>query len=122
VYADCDDGDACTGDDCSPAGCLHVAPAGIQGTQCLLAAALAEPLCPADAIDPKLERFATGKLQRALDLVQKAAQATKPKRQQRLLGKASTALRKIERHKPGATTDECLDILTTQVDAILATL
>jgi hypothetical protein len=120
--ADCDDGDACTGDDCTPAGCEHVAAAGLQGAECLLAAALAEPLCPAGTIDPKLEGFATGKLQRALDLIQKAAQATKPKRQQRLLGKASTALGKIVRHKPGATTAECLQILTTQVDAILATL
>jgi len=120
--ADCDDGDACTGDDCSPAGCLHVAPAGLQHAECLLAAALAEPLCPSGTIDPKLERFATAKLQRALDLVQDAEQATKPKRQQRLLGKARAALGKIVRHKPGSTTAECLEILTTQVDAILATL
>ena len=120
--ADCDDGDACTGDVCTPAGCEHVAAAGLEGAECLLSAALSEPLCPAGTIDPKLEQFATTKLQRALELVRKAAQATKPKRQQRLLDKASKALGKIVRHKPGATTDDCLELLTAQVDDILDTL
>ncbi len=124
--ADCDDGDACTGDVCTPGGCEHGAVAGLEGVECLLSAALSEPLCPAGTIDPKLEQLATGKLQRALDLVREAALATKPKRQRRLLQKASKALgkivRQIERRKPGATTDECLELLTAEIDAIVATL
>lgn len=120
--ADCDDGDACTGDVCTPGGCEHVAAAGPEGADCLLSAALSEPLCPAGTIDPKLEEFATRKLERALELVREAAQSTKPKRQQRLLDKASKALRKIERHKPGATTDDCLQLLTARIDDILDTL
>lgn len=77
----------------------------------MLSAALSEPLCPAGTIDPKLEEFAIGTLQRALELVREAAVATKPKRQQRLLDKAAKALGKIERHKPGVTTDDCLQLL-----------
>ena len=100
----------------------HVAAAGLEGAECLLSAALDEPLCPAGTIDPKLERFATAKLERALHLIQKAALATTPKRQSRLLDKASRTLEKITQRKPGATTDECLEALSTRVDAILGAL
>ena len=62
------------------------------------------------------------KLQRALELVREAALATKPKWQQRLLHKAGRALRKVERHKPGATTDDCLQVLTARMDDIRDTL
>ncbi len=117
--ADCDDGDACTGDVCTPAGCEHVAATGLDGAECLLATALAEPLCPAGTIDPKLEQFASQKLQRALGLVQQAALATKPRRQRRLLAKADRALGRIVRRKPGATTDECLQLLAVRIDDIL---
>ena len=48
--------------------------------------------------------------------------ATKPKRQQRLLDKASKVLGKILHHKPGTTTDECLDLLGAEIDGILGTL
>src|SRR5262249_55907614 len=120
--ADCDDGDACTGDVCTPTGCEHAPAAGLDGAACLLSAALAEPLCPAGTIDPKLEEFATAKLERALELVREAALATRPKRQQRLLDKAGRTLRKVKRHKHGATTDDCLQLLTAHVDDILDTL
>ena len=79
-------------------------------------------LCPAGTIGSKLEQFATAKLQRALDLMNEAELATKPKRQQRLLDKASKVLGKILHHKPGTTTDECLDILGAEIDGILGTL
>jgi hypothetical protein len=58
----------------------------------LLSAALAGPLCPAGTMDSKLEQFATTKLQRALELVRRAALAPKPKRRQRLLVKATVPL------------------------------
>jgi hypothetical protein len=120
--ADCDDGDACTGDLCAPGGCEHVAAVGLEGAECLLSAALAEALCPAGTIAPKLERFATAKLEHALDLVGKARLATKPKRQSRLIRKASRTLEKTTHHNPGATTDECLQALTARVDAIIGAL
>src|SRR5262249_28810965 len=120
--ADCDDGDACTGDVCTPSGCEHAPATGFDGAECLLSAALAGPLCPAGTIDPKLEEFATAKLERALELMRDAALATRPNRQQRLLHKAGRALRKVTRHKRGATTDDCLQLLTARVDDILATL
>ncbi len=120
--AECDDGDACTVDVCAPSGCNHVAATGLDGAECLLSVALSEPLCPAGTIRPKLEQFATAKLQRALDLMNEAELATKPKRQQRLLDKASKVLGKILRHKPGTTTAECLDILGAEIDGILGTL
>jgi uncharacterized delta-60 repeat protein len=107
---------------CAPGGCQHAAASGLEGAECLLSEALSEPLCPEGTIGPKLEQFATAKLQRALELMTKAEQATKPKRQQRLLDKASTVLGKILRHKPGPTTDECLQILEGQVNGIIATL
>jgi hypothetical protein len=119
---DCDDGDACTGDVCAPAGCEHVAAAGPDGAECLLSAALAEPLCPAGTIAARLEQFATTKLERALRLMQKADLTAKPKRQQRFLNKASKALGKIGRHRPGATSDDCLQRLTALVDNLLGTL
>ena len=120
--AECDDGDACTVDVCAPSGCNHVAATGLDGAECLLSVALSGPLCPAGTIGTKLEQFATAKLERALDLMNEAELATKPKRQQRLLDKASTVLGKILRHKPGTTTDECLDILGAEIDGILGTL
>jgi uncharacterized delta-60 repeat protein len=119
---ECDDGDACTVDVCAPSGCNHVAAIGLDGAECLLSVALSGPLCPAGTISPKLEQFANAKLQRALDLMNQAELATKPKRQQRLLDKASKVLGKILRRKPGTTTDECLDILGAQIDGILGTL
>jgi pimeloyl-ACP methyl ester carboxylesterase len=119
---ECDDGDACTVDVCASSGCNHVAATGLAGAGCLLSAALSGPLCPADTIDPKLEEFATAKLQRALELVAKAELATKPKRQQRLLDKASKVLGRIQRHKPGPTADECLETIAGQIDDILGAL
>ena len=120
--ADCDDGDACTTDVCAPTGCEHAAAAGLAGAECLLSAALSEPLCPEGAMAPQLETFVTRKMQRALELVQEAAVATKPKRQQRLLDKAAKTLGRILRHKPGTTTQDCLQDLGAQIDAILDTL
>jgi hypothetical protein len=120
--ADCDDGDACTGDVCTPAGCEHVAAVSLEGAECLLSAALSEPLCAPGTIAPKLERFATKKLQRALELVREAALATKPKRQQRLLDKADKTLGKIMQHKPGATTGDCLQGLEARIDDVLGAL
>jgi uncharacterized delta-60 repeat protein len=120
--SDCDDGDACTVDVCAPGGCQHAATTGLEGAECLVSAALSEPLCPEGTIDPKLEQYATAKLQRALELITKSERATKPKRQQRLLDKASNVLGKILRHKPGPTTDECLQSLEGQINGILATL
>ena len=89
--------------------------------ECALSAALAEPLCPAGAA-PQLEHFAITKLQRALELVRNAALAGKPKRRQRLLAKASKVLGKIVRHEPGATTDDCLELLTARIDDVRDTL
>ena len=80
VDADCDDGDACTGDVYTPGGCEHVAPVGLEGADCPLSSALSEPLFPAGTIDPKLDEFAMKKLQRALDLVREGALASKPNR------------------------------------------
>jgi hypothetical protein len=102
--------------------CEVVAETGLDVAQCLLSAALAEPLCPAGTIAPKLERFATMKLQRALDRVRKAALAVEPRRQQRLVRKATRALAKIVRHNPGATSEECLQLLTAMIDDVLARL
>jgi hypothetical protein len=51
--AECDDGDACTVDACAPGGCEHVAATGLEGAECLLSAALSEPLCPAGTIGPR---------------------------------------------------------------------
>jgi hypothetical protein len=50
--------------------------------------------------------------------VQRAALTAKPKRQQRLLDKASKALGKIGRHKTGSTSDECLQLLTALIDTV----
>ncbi len=119
---DCDDRDACTADACTPTGCQHAVVPGLEGAQCLLSGALAEPLCAADSIDRKLARFANARLERALELVRRAALATKPTRRHRLLDKARRALVKITRHKPGATDQECLEALGAQVDAILGAL
>ena len=115
---DCDDGDACTGDTCTLAGCEHIAPTGLAGAECVLSAALAEPLCPAGTIGPKLEEFATRKLQRALGLIREATVTTKPKRHDRLLDKAAKALGTIMQHKPGPTTDDCLHTLAGLVDDV----
>lgn len=117
--ADCDDGDVCTRDTCTPGGCEHLAASGLAGAECALAAALSTPLCATGTIDPKLEQFAIGKLGRALELVRAAADAARPKRERRLLDKASKTLGRIERHKPGATTDDCMQAVATQVDTVL---
>jgi hypothetical protein len=122
VDADCDDGDACTEDVCAVSGCENVAPAGLAGAERLLSAALSEPLCPAGTIDPTLVEFAAPKLERALERVRKAAQATKPKQRQRLVLKASNALGKILQQEPGATNEDCLQRLTVQLDEVLDTL
>src|SRR4030095_8119337 len=95
--------DAARGAVCVPACCQNVAPAGLAGAECLLSAAVAEPVCPAGTIDPKLTQFANKKLQRALDNVRKAAQATKAKQQQKLIDKAGGLLGKILRRELGTT-------------------
>ena len=120
--AECDDGNTCTADTCTLAGCDHVVVAGLDGAECLLSAALAVPLCPAGTISPKLEAFATAKLRRALDLLEDAEVATKPRRQQRLLDKAEKTLGKVLRHKPGTTTDDCLATLARWLDDITGAL
>jgi hypothetical protein len=119
---DCDDGDACTADVCGSAGCQNLAPAGLAGADCLLSAAIAQPVCAAGTIDPKLTQFANKKLQRALDNLRKAAQATKAKQQQKLIDKAGGLLGKILRRELGTTSDGCLQLLTAQVDEVLDTL
>jgi len=97
-------------------------PAGLAGADCLLSAAIAQPVCAAGTIDPKLTQFANKKLQRALDNVRKAAQATKAKQQQKLIDKAGGLLGKILRRELGTTSDGCLQLLTAQVDEVLDTL
>jgi len=78
--------------------------------------------CAAGTIDPKLTQFANKKLQRALDNLRKAAQATKAKQQQKLIDKAGGLLGKILRRELGTTSDGCLQLLTAQVDEVLDTL
>jgi len=119
---DCDDGNACTVDDCGSAGCRNVPFIGLAAAQCLLEAALAAPLCPAETIDPTLTQSATAKLQRALDRVRKAAGAAKPKQRQRLVQKASGVLGKILGRQLGATSGECLQALAALVGNVLGTL
>ena len=117
---DCDDGDACTDDTCSAGTCQHLAIPGASGASCLLGRLVSGPLCPAGTIDPALEHFATEKLRSALEQVQKAEQATTSKKQRRLLGNAAKRLGRIERHRSGTTTADCLETLSARVDGVLA--
>jgi hypothetical protein len=71
-------------------------------------------------IDPAFERFATGKIRRALELVQKADQATTSKKKQRLLGNAAKRLGRIAKHRSGTTTAGCRESLSARVDGVLA--
>jgi hypothetical protein len=119
VDADCDDGDACTGDVYTPAGCEHVAPVGLEGADGPLSSARSEPLCPAGTIDPKLDEFAMKKLQRALDLVREGA----PDEQ------AESAAATPRQGEQGARQDRVwcddrrlLQLVSARIDAILATL
>jgi hypothetical protein len=120
--SDCDDGNDCTSDVCDSAACRHTAFTGLPGAECLLTAALSVPLCPAGTIAPTLAPFATTKLQRALDRVRKAAQATKPQQRQRHLKKANDTLGKILRHKLGDTRGDCLRLLAALIGDVLDTL
>jgi pimeloyl-ACP methyl ester carboxylesterase len=117
---DCDDGDACTDDTCSAGACQHLPIPGASGASCLLGRLVSGPLCPAGTIDPALEHFATEKLRGALEQVQKAEQATTSKKQRRLLGNAAKRLGRIEKHRSGTTTADCLASLSARVDGVLA--
>src|SRR5262249_15540589 len=116
---DCDDGDACTDDTCSAGACQHIAIPGTSGPSCLLGRIVSGPLCPAGTIDPAFQGYATERLQRALALVQKADQATTPKKKQRLLGNAAKRLGRISKQRTGSTTSDCLGSLEARTDPVV---
>lgn len=78
--ADCDDGDACTIDECDDARCSSALIPGIPGGVCALDGLLADGLCGADPVDSALDAVIDAKVAKAKSLLDKAAAASGKKR------------------------------------------
>src|SRR5262245_45400570 len=94
---ECADDDTCTIDTCDPAlGCVSTPPTGAEGLACRLGQLAAPDVCGPGEIDARTAAVIATRVGKALELLDKASQATGSARKT-LLGKVARQLAALER-------------------------
>jgi len=91
---DCNDGNPCTDDVCTPAGrCINQATGGVERLACIFEGDLAETACNGEPVPRRVERLVA----RALSLLDRAEPESRPKKARRLAKKAARRLKSAGR-------------------------
>jgi hypothetical protein len=116
VPADCDDGEPCTADACTPSGCRHDARSGFAAATCAFDVGVPPAGCAGDAPPASIARRFT----QAKSFLDRGAGQANPRKARAFVAKASKALRKaakvVEKAKRKATISSgCAAALATVV-------
>jgi hypothetical protein len=93
----CDDGDACTEDECLDGRCRHAPLPGFVGADCQLGRLFGKLRCDGGPIGRPLHTLLTRRIAKARALLRRATGDTRPRRVDRLLARAERTLAAAER-------------------------